>query len=93
MNPLANYSPVRRMTGDGLLLCLPAFFADLGYQGVAALFPLYVVFELHEPVYWYGIITAVAFGAGSFFSTLEDWQATDLTRNMFRSPAMRSYSS
>lgn len=51
-----------------MLLCFSAFFADLGYQGVAALFPLYIVFALHEPVYWYGIITGVAFGAGSIFA-------------------------
>lgn len=38
------------MTGDGLLLCFSAFFADLGYQEVAALYPLYLVFELHAPV-------------------------------------------
>jgi MFS family permease len=56
------------MTGDALLLCFSAFFADLGYQGVSALFPLYIVFALHEPVYWYGIITGIAFGAGSFFA-------------------------
>jgi len=56
------------MTRDALLLCFSAFFADLGYQGVAALFPLYIVFTLHEPVYWYGIVTAIAFGAGSLFA-------------------------
>ncbi len=56
------------MTGDALLLCFSAFFADLGYQGVSALFPLYIVFALHEPVYWYGIITGIAFGAGSLFA-------------------------
>jgi MFS family permease len=60
----------RRLTRDALLLCFSAFFADLGYQGVAALFPLYIVFRLHEPVYWYGIITGIAFGAGSFFAYL-----------------------
>jgi MFS family permease len=60
----------RRMTGDALLLCFSAFFADLGYQGVTALFPLYVVLTLREPIYWYGVITGVAFGAGSFFAYL-----------------------
>lgn len=58
----------RRLTRDALLLCFSAFFADLGYQGVAALFPLYIVFALHVPVFWYGFITAIAFGAGSFFA-------------------------
>lgn len=47
---------------------LSAFFADLGYQGVAALFPLHVVSSLDAPVYWYGTVTAVAFGDGSFFA-------------------------
>ena len=61
---------VIRITSDGLLLCFSAFFADLGYQGVSALFPLYLVFVLHEPIYWYGVITGVAFGAGSFFAYL-----------------------
>ncbi|MGH6957776.1 MAG: MFS transporter [Caulobacteraceae bacterium] len=56
------------MTRDAWLLCFSAFFADLGYQGVSALFPLYVVFALREPVYWYGVITGVAFGAGSLFA-------------------------
>jgi MFS family permease len=68
MTILSSFSPARRLTRDAFLLCFSAFFADLGYQGVAALFPLYIVLELHEPVYWYGIITGIAFGAGSFFA-------------------------
>ncbi len=70
MNTLAEFSPAKRMTSDALLLCFSAFFADLGYQGVAALFPLYIVFTLHQPVYWYGVVTAIAFGAGSLFAYL-----------------------
>lgn len=58
----------KRISGDAWLLCFSAFFADLGYQGVAALYPLYIIFVLREPVYWYGIITAIAFGTGSFFA-------------------------
>lgn len=65
MNPGSRFVPVGRLTRDALLLCFSAFFADLGYQGVTALFPLYIVFRLHAPVYWYGIITAVAFGGGA----------------------------
>ncbi len=53
---------------DVLLICFSAFFADLGYQGVTALFPLFLIIELHQPVYIYGIITALSFGAGSFFA-------------------------
>ncbi len=65
---LSELSPARRLSRDAVLLSFSAFFADLGYQGVAALFPLYIVFRLHAPIYWYGIITAVAFGAGSLFA-------------------------
>lgn len=60
--------PGRRLNRDAYLLCFSAFFADLGYQGVAALFPLYIVLQLHAPVFAYGIVTAIAFGGGSFFS-------------------------
>ena len=68
MSTLAGFFRTERMPKDAFLLCFSAFFADLGYQGVAALFPLHIVFSLHEPVYWYGIITGIAFGAGSFFA-------------------------
>jgi MFS family permease len=68
MRILADLSFAKRLSRDAYLLCFSAFFADLGYQGVAALFPLYIVLELNKPVYWYGIITGIAFGAGSFFS-------------------------
>lgn len=64
----ATASSGRRMSDDALLLCFSAFCADLGYQGVSAIFPLYIVFALHERVYWYGIITGIAFGGGSFFA-------------------------
>ncbi|MBW4051836.1 MAG: MFS transporter [Proteobacteria bacterium] len=60
--------PAKRLPHDAYLLCFSAFFADLGYQGVAALFPLYLVFQLHAPVYVYGIVTAIAFGGGSLVS-------------------------
>ncbi|MCL4392525.1 MFS transporter [Patescibacteria group bacterium] len=53
-----------------LLLSLSAFFADFGYQAVLILFPIYLVFILHLPVYIYGIITALSFGIGSLFSYL-----------------------
>ena len=68
MAELVDLLAARRLTRDALLLCFSAFFADLGYQGVSALFPLYIVFTLHEPVFWYGLITAIAYGAGSLFS-------------------------
>ncbi len=65
MNPWSRLVPAGRLAPDALLLCFSAFFADLGYQGVTALFPLYIVFRLHAAVYWYGIITAIAFGGGA----------------------------
>jgi len=66
--PIVDYLPGRRLRRDAYLLCFSAFFADLGYQGIAALFPIYLVFRLHEPVYVYGTVTAVAFGGGSLVS-------------------------
>ena len=57
---------VPKLPRDSWLLCFSAFSADLGYQGVTALFPLYLVFELHASLYAYGLITAIAFGGGAF---------------------------
>jgi MFS family permease len=68
MRTLAGFLPGKRLNRDAYLLCFSAFFADLGYQGVVALFPLYIVFRLHAPVLAYGIVTAIAFGGGSFVS-------------------------
>ncbi|HVX83431.1 MAG TPA: MFS transporter [Phycisphaerae bacterium] len=59
---------LHRLSGDAWLLNFSAFFADLGYQGVTALFPLWVVLELHRAVYWYGLITGIAFGVGALFA-------------------------
>lgn len=64
------YLPNGRLNRDAYLLCFSAFFADLGYQGIAALFPLRIVFQLHAPVFAYGVVTALAFGGGSLFSYL-----------------------
>jgi MFS family permease len=56
------------LSRDGLLLSLSAFFADLGYQGVTALYPLFVVLELHKSPLLYGLITGLGFGVGSLFA-------------------------
>ena len=61
---------VKGLPRDAWLLCFSAFFADLGYQGVTALFPLFLVFHLHARVYVYGMVTAIAFGGGAFISYL-----------------------
>lgn len=57
MSTLADLSFARRLSRDAYLLCFSAFFADLGYQGVAARFPLYIVLELHEPIYWHSALS------------------------------------
>ena len=54
---------------DGLLLSLSAFFADLGYQGVTALYPLYLVLVLKQSPFTYGLITGLSFGIGSLFAS------------------------
>ncbi|MDG6940258.1 MAG: MFS transporter [Nitrososphaerota archaeon] len=56
------------LSRGGLLVSLSAFFADMGYQAVAAVFPLYLVFSLHQPVYVYGVLISLSFGVGSLFS-------------------------
>ncbi|MDA8349986.1 MAG: MFS transporter, partial [Pseudomonadota bacterium] len=60
----------RPLPRDAWLLCFSAFSADLGYQGVTALFPLYLVFQLHASLYAYGVVTAIAFGGGAFVGYL-----------------------
>ncbi len=62
--------PRRRdwLTRDALLLCLSAFFADTGYQAVAAVFPLFLVYHLGESVFYVGLSFALAYGVGSLFA-------------------------
>ncbi len=56
------------LTRDALLLCLSAFFADTGYQAVAAVFPLFLVYQLGENVFYVGLFFALAYGVGSLFA-------------------------
>jgi predicted MFS family arabinose efflux permease len=56
------------LSRDALLLSLSAFFADMGYQAVTAVFPLLIVIELKEPAYVYGLLLALSYGVGSVFS-------------------------
>lgn len=56
------------LTRNVLLISLSAFFADMGYQAVTALFPLIVVIELGEPAYVYGLLLALSYGVGSLFA-------------------------
>lgn len=55
---------------DVLLICFSAFFADLGYQAVSAVFPLLVVVEMGQPAYVYGVLLSFSYGIGSVFSLL-----------------------
>jgi hypothetical protein len=55
---------------DPLLICFSAFFADLGYQAVTAVFPLFFILKLRQPAYLFGLVSALSFGAGSLFSLL-----------------------
>ncbi len=47
---------------------MSAFFADLGYQAVQAGFPLFLVVTLHQPVWEYGLASAISYGGGAVFS-------------------------
>ena len=49
-------------------IALSALFADLGYQVVMAGFPLFLVMDLHAPVWLYGVAMAVAYGPGSLIA-------------------------
>jgi MFS family permease len=40
----------------------------MGYQAVTAVFPLFLVIELKEPAYVYGLLLALSYGVGSAFS-------------------------
>jgi MFS family permease len=56
------------LSTDVLLVSLSAFFADLGYQTVIALIPIFLVLQLKEPPYVFGVITAFSYGFGSVFA-------------------------
>ncbi len=55
-------------TKDVWSISLSAFFADLGYQSVLAAFPLFLVLDMHEPVWEYGLAMALSYGGGAVFS-------------------------
>ena len=48
-------------------ISLSAFFADLGYQAILAIFPLYLVLHLGAPIWLYGLSQALAYGPGALF--------------------------
>ncbi|MHB1518766.1 MAG: MFS transporter [Acidimicrobiales bacterium] len=55
-------------TRDVWAISISAFFADLGYQAVLAGFPLFLVITLHQPVWEYGLASALSYGGGALFS-------------------------
>lgn len=65
---VAAAEPARRWrTPDLWRISFSAFFADLGYQAVLALFPLYLVLHLGAPVWVFGLSQALAYGPGALF--------------------------
>ncbi len=55
-------------TGDVWAIALSACFADLGYQAVLAGFPLFLVLTLHQPVWEFGLASALSYGGGAVFA-------------------------
>lgn len=58
------------MNKDVLLISFSAFFADLGYQGINAVFPIFLVVFLAAPASLFGLANAAAYGIGSLFGYL-----------------------
>ncbi len=54
-------------TADVWNISFSAFFADLGYQAILAIFPLYLVLNLGAPIWLYGLSQALAYGPGALF--------------------------
>lgn len=54
-------------TRDVWGISLSAFFADLGYQAILAVFPLYLVLSLGAPIWVFGLSQALAYGPGALF--------------------------
>jgi MFS family permease len=67
LSPVSD-SPGRWLNRDVLLISLSAFFADMGYQAVTAVFALLIVISLGQPAYVYGLLLALAYGVGSGFA-------------------------
>lgn len=56
------------MGRDVVLIALSAFTADVGYQAVQALFPIYLVLTLSSSPLYFGLANAIAFGGGAVFA-------------------------
>ncbi|NNM89190.1 MAG: MFS transporter [Phycisphaerae bacterium] len=58
------------LSRDVLFISLSACFADLGYQSVLAIFPLFLVLTLRQPVWMFGLATAISYGPGAVFALI-----------------------
>jgi len=55
------------LNSNVLFISLSAFFADLGYQAVLVIFPIFLVLDLHSSIIYFGIASAISYGIGAFF--------------------------
>jgi len=67
---MADVPSFKWLSRDILLISLSAFFADLGYQAVIGLFPIYVKDVLHQSALLLGLLLAMSYGFGSLLSYL-----------------------
>ncbi|MEM3852353.1 MAG: MFS transporter [Methanomassiliicoccales archaeon] len=58
----------RWLSAQVLRISFSAFFADLGYQAVVGLFPLYITDVLRQKPYVFGIVIGLVYGVGSLVS-------------------------
>ena len=71
VGPLATPTPRKNgnwRTFDVWSISLSAFFADLGYQAILAVFPLFLVLHLGAPLWLFGLSQALAYGPGALFA-------------------------
>ncbi|MHB8282444.1 MAG: MFS transporter [bacterium] len=70
---MAIFTGSNEKTGGGWLnsnvffIAFSAFFADLGYQAVLVIFPIFLVLDLHSSIIYFGIASAISYGVGAFF--------------------------
>ncbi len=55
------------LNSNVLFISLSAFFADLGYQAVLVMFPIFLVLDLHSSIIYFGVASAISYGIGAFF--------------------------
>ena len=70
MRPLRSVAEPGWRSRDVWGIAGSAFFADLGYQAILAVFPLYLVLHLGAPIWLYGLSQALAYGPGALFGYL-----------------------